>query len=145
MVEHEDVAGIGQSRGTMSHPQVKGAGIEPGECQQETVTGGWCDGPIEIALVEGVGHGRDGLHATGRDTPPDNRQQAHTPFILGKDFDGHLGGIGGQRLLEERGEVSWKLGHGVRLVFAWAGRGRFGLARSVPRTKASTPAYDKCT
>ena len=41
-----------------------------------------------------------------------------------------------QRLLEERGEGRLKLGHGVRLFFAWEGRGRFGLARNLPRPKA---------
>jgi hypothetical protein len=87
----------------------------------------------------------DRLHATGGDATPDDGQQAHATFILGKDFDGSPCWAMRKLLLEHSGEIGLKLGHGFGLFFAWEGRGRFGLARSFPRTKAYTPEYSKLT
>jgi hypothetical protein len=39
------------------------------------------------------------LHTAGRDTAPDNRQQAHATFILGKHFDRSAVGAIGTLLL----------------------------------------------
>jgi hypothetical protein len=64
---------------------------------------------------------------------------------LGKDSDWGAVGPVGTVLVEHRGERGLELGHRRGTFFACDGRGRLGFARSLPRTTAYTPEYDKCT
>jgi hypothetical protein len=76
------------------------------------------------------------LHATGRNPPTEEGLQAEAGFILGEDFHGEPGTMPSELLRELGGQGGWKLCHGFRTFFSWEGRGRFGFARSSPRTKA---------
>ena len=83
-----------------------------------------------------MGDSRYRLPPTGRDPPPDDREQTHAAFILGKHFDGAVVGTVSTLLVEHDGQGGLELGQGCRTFFACDGRGRVGFARSVPRTTA---------
>src|SRR5262245_38868954 len=90
-------------------------------------------------------HGCHGLHAARRDTPPDDRQQAHVTFILSKHVN--LGALRAlvELLVKQRRKLSWKLGHRFRLflhgmdapVLAWRAVSR--APRHRPRHMTSVP------
>jgi hypothetical protein len=62
--------------------------------------------------------------------------QAETGFVLREDVHGEALAIPRELRGELGGPGGGEVGHDLRTFFSWDGRGRFGLARSAPRTNA---------
>jgi hypothetical protein len=136
LVQHEQIKGIRKGLCAGVDPELAGVGVEPREFQKEARSRARFDGPIKRTIVEPMPYGGNGVAPARRDPPPDEREQTHPTFVLGQDFYWGLWGTGDTLLSEERWELCLKRGDSLQPFFAWDGRGRFGFARKVPRTKA---------
>src|SRR5690349_4492005 len=111
VIQDEQLEGIGKRLCKVLSPELESTGIEPREFEQEAFARARFDSPVEIKMIELVYHRRAGLSPARRDAPPDDRQQADATCILGKHCDRGAWRLGLDLLLEERGEISGKLGH----------------------------------
>ena len=87
VIEDQQIERIWKRLGKVVEPELEEGSIQPRQFEKEAGAGSRLDGAIEIKRVERVRDSSEGLHAAGGDAPPDNRQQAHAAFILGKPFD----------------------------------------------------------
>jgi hypothetical protein len=145
IIQLDDSEGLWKGCGKAIHPNLAHLAVEVRQCEKAALAGSRCDSPVEIERVDGVRHRRHGLHPTGRDAPPDERPSAQPSFILGKHFE-RTDCRPALKLLEtKRGQGRLQLRHRFWAFFAWEGRGRFGVARSLYRTSAWTLAYERLT
>jgi hypothetical protein len=136
IVEHQHVKRRGKGLGEVVQPQLKHGAIQEGQFQKKAVTCRRFHGSKEIEIVDALPHRRHGLDSTRRNPAADDGLEAQARFILGKDLDPVSSQIAGERLGEQRRQGSRECLQRFWAFFSWDGRGRFGFARSAPRTKA---------
>ena len=110
--------------------------MQEGECQEKAVPCCRFHGSEEVEIVKPRPHRGHRLPPTRRNPATNDGLQAEARFILREDFHGEAIAMPRERLGELGGQGGGEVRHGLRTFFLWDGRGRFGLARSSPRTNA---------
>jgi len=110
--------------------------VQEGELQEKAVARRRFDRTKERKIVKALPDGGHRLDTVCGNPPADDGLQAETGCVRREDLHGEVLAIPRELLGELGGQGGGAWGHDLRTFVSWDGRGRFGLARSSPRTNA---------
>jgi hypothetical protein len=93
-IQEQDIEGRRKRGGYLLQKGLKTPGVHMREGKKEMVPGQRFNPPIEIQGLILLLKGGNGFDAFAGNQATENRHEAKPAFILGKDFDGELTGVG---------------------------------------------------
>jgi hypothetical protein len=134
MIQHKDMEGLCKGGSDTIHPDWEQRGCGGAGVRERSWRPWSVQRPRRERKSRRCAAPSQGLYPTGRDAPPDQRQEAQPGFVWGKHLDGADGRTARMLLGEERGQGGLTLRYHFGAFFACEGRERCGLAWRLSRT-----------